>query len=330
MAVIGAQAWHAAGYNGAGVKIAIWDFGFRDYKQLVGLELPPSERLTAKGFGLPVGGLASDDPEDAKHGTAVAEIVYDIAPDAEFYLIAADMEDDMIDALEWLIDQGVDVIVASITADAWCLDIGQSFFEPTFAKLRERGILLVVASGNDGLSHWQGPFQDPNGDRRHDFTATDDTITFEAYEGEYLDIVLRWENPCRPSTNDYALILYDDDGYVVAESDYDNALDGPVEELFDEIPHDGVYHLVIEKAPSAQSVDLDLVWANDPEIEHAVASGQRQLLRASCFSECVDRGIGLLEQPEVGGGQLPGADQGWKDQARSRRPDLCGDGLLFW
>ena len=273
MAVIGAQAWHAAGYTGAGVKVAVWDFGFRGYPQLIGVELPPSGRLTTKGFGLPISGAADDDPEDAKHGTAVAEIVYDIAPDAEFYLIAADMEDDMIDALEWLIDQGVDVIVASITVDAWCLDLGRSFFEPTFEKLRQNGILLIVASGNDGLSHWQGRFQDPSGDGRHDFTATDDTITFEAYEGDYLDIVLRWENPCRPSTNDYALILYDDDGSVAAESDCDNALDGPVEELFDEIPHDGIYHLVIEKAPSAQSVDLDLVWANGPEIEHAVAAG---------------------------------------------------------
>ena len=179
----------------------------------------------------------------------------------------------MIDALEWLIDRQIDVIVASITVDAWCLDIGQSYFEPTFAKLRQNGILLVVASGNDGLSHWQGRFHDPNSDRRHDFTVTDDSISFEAYEGEYLDIVLRWDNPCQPSTNDYSLILYDDDGCVVAESDYDNALDGPVEELFDEIPYDGIYHLVIEKAPLAQSVDLDLVWANGPQLEHAVAAG---------------------------------------------------------
>ncbi len=279
--VIGAQAWHAAGYNGVGVKVAIWDFGFRDYKKLVGVELPPWERLTAKGFNLPVAGLANDDPEEAKHGTAVAEIVYDIAPEAEFYLVAADTEEDMIDALEWLIDQGVDVIVASISVDAWCLDLGRSFFEPTFEKLRENGVLLVVASGNDALSHWQGQFQDLNADGRHDFTATDDSISFEAYEGEYLDLVLRWEDPCQPSTNDYVLILYDDDGYVVAESDYDNALDGPVEELFDEIPYDGTYHLVIEKAPTALAVQLDLVWANGPQLEHAVAAGSVSYFEAA-------------------------------------------------
>ncbi|HEC63000.1 MAG TPA: hypothetical protein ENI38_01220, partial [Candidatus Acetothermia bacterium] len=78
--LVGASAFHAQGIRGAGVKIAIIDVGFVDYtvSQAHG-DLPP----TLVTHDLTGSGVASG----YRHGTAVAEIVYDIAPEATLYLI---------------------------------------------------------------------------------------------------------------------------------------------------------------------------------------------------------------------------------------------------
>ncbi len=272
-AVMRVAAWHDAGYDGDGVSVAIWDFGFYGYQELLGTELPPSNRVIVKGFGLPVTGFSDEDPEDASHGTAVAEIVYDIAPGARFYLIATDTDDDVIEALDWMIDHSIDIVVASISVEGWCLDAGASVYEPIFKRMRDAGILLVVASGNDGLSHWQGAFVDGDGDGLHEFAPGDEDMHVTLYEGDPIDVLLQWDNPCRPSSNNYILRLIDSQGRIVAESDYDNSRDGPYENLYDEAPSDGVYALQIERHSGASNTLLDLVWPNGPELEHGTRTG---------------------------------------------------------
>ena len=270
---IGADAWHRAGYDGAGVRVAVWDFGFHGYEELLGTELPPRDRVIVKAFGLPITGLPDEDPEDARHGTAVAEIVYDLAPGATLYLVATDTETDIVDALEWMLAESIDLVVASISVEGWCLDTGSTPFEPILARMRAAGILVVASSGNEGLSHWRGAFADRDGDGLHEFAPGDERLAVELLEGETIDVILRWDDPCRPSPNDYILRLLDRRGRVVVESDYDNALDGPYEDLYGEAPGDGTYSLQIEKYGGSSDVFLDLVWANGPEFEHAVREG---------------------------------------------------------
>src|SRR5262245_22608646 len=77
VATINAPAWHAAGFTGSGVKIGIVDVGFAGYLALLGTELPAS--VTTKD--LCSGGLATDDD----HGTAVAEIIHEVAPGAQLF-----------------------------------------------------------------------------------------------------------------------------------------------------------------------------------------------------------------------------------------------------
>ena len=67
-----ALAWHGAGFTGAGVKIGVIDIGFAyyDLDQDLG-ELPGN--LTIANIGV-------DDLQHVTHGTAVAEVVYEMAP----------------------------------------------------------------------------------------------------------------------------------------------------------------------------------------------------------------------------------------------------------
>jgi len=75
-----ASAWHDEGFTGKGVKVAVIDGGFQGLpeRQATG-ELPAN--VVAMDFCGSRFGSATD------HGTAVAEIVHEMAPDAQLYLL---------------------------------------------------------------------------------------------------------------------------------------------------------------------------------------------------------------------------------------------------
>ena len=77
VAVSNAPAWHSAGFDGTGVRVAIFDSGFKDYTDLLGSELPASVKI----YDHVGGGMGT-----STHGTAVAEIVHDMAPGSKLNL----------------------------------------------------------------------------------------------------------------------------------------------------------------------------------------------------------------------------------------------------
>ena len=96
VALINADDLQAASYDGTGVKVAILDGGFTGYSALLGTELPAS--VTIQSFY-----AGSDIEGTTPHGTACAEIVYDIAPDAQFYLVNFGTSVELGNAVDWLI-----------------------------------------------------------------------------------------------------------------------------------------------------------------------------------------------------------------------------------
>src|SRR4051812_34820529 len=82
----GADAWHAAGVRGRGVKVAVLDTGFRGYRDHLGRELPATVKV--KSFRHD----ADLEARDSNHGVACAEVIHTLAPDAE--LLFANWEPD--------------------------------------------------------------------------------------------------------------------------------------------------------------------------------------------------------------------------------------------
>jgi hypothetical protein len=80
-----ATAWHAKGFTGKGVKIAIIDGGFVGLADRQAAGDLPANVITQDICGGKIGTADS-------HGTAVAEIAYEMAPDAQLYLICVDTE----------------------------------------------------------------------------------------------------------------------------------------------------------------------------------------------------------------------------------------------
>ncbi|GAB4306658.1 MAG: hypothetical protein Kow0097_06360 [Candidatus Bipolaricaulota bacterium] len=235
-ALVGAAAFHAAGVRGAGVKIAVIDLGFNGLSAAqAGGDLPYSV-ITRDFTGT---GIASG----VSHGTAVAQIAYDVAPDAQLYLIKIANEVDLDNAVTYCISEGVHIINHSL---GW---FNTNFYDGTgtIADIARRatsaGILWVQAAGNSGQKHYGATFTDANSDGWHD---TD--VTFTATAGQQIVLYLTWD--AWPATaDDYDLYLYGPGGTLVASSTAtQGGTEQPVERVSTTASTSGTYRVRIQKA----------------------------------------------------------------------------------
>jgi len=85
--------WHSAGWNGTGIKLAVFDFGFTNWTaRKTSGDLPSG--TVQKDFSATFDFTVNSNQGTAgyDHGTACAEIAYDMAPDATVYLYAFDTD----------------------------------------------------------------------------------------------------------------------------------------------------------------------------------------------------------------------------------------------
>jgi subtilisin family serine protease len=191
-------AWHGEGYTGSGVKVAIIDGGFTDYDLLLGTDLPTS--VTIRNF---VDG--ETDPQvdgTTPHGTACAEIVHDIAPNASLYLIKISTNLDLQEAVTYAIAQNVDIISTSLGWYNLTPGDGTGQFATLVNTARSNGILWLTAASNDREAHWGGAFNG-NGDTIHDFNAgheinmygpTGTTSCYDLNPGHTIYVFMRWDD----------------------------------------------------------------------------------------------------------------------------------------
>ncbi|MEN3010169.1 MAG: CARDB domain-containing protein, partial [Candidatus Bipolaricaulaceae bacterium] len=249
--LVGAAAFHARGIRGAGVKIAVVDVGFAGYTASQARGDLPYGLVTRDftGTGMDTG---------LTHGTAVAEIVYDIAPAATLYLLKIANEVDLDNAVTYCITEGVHVLVHSL---GW---FNTSFYDGTgtIAQIVNRaagaGILWVQAAGNFGLRHFGPLFTDANQDGWHD---TDVTLSVGA--GERVLLYLTWES--WPATaDDYDLYLFDPAGNLLASSTKTQAgAEQPTERIFALASVPGTYRVRIQRvAGAARRLALFSVYHN--------------------------------------------------------------------
>ncbi|RME77195.1 MAG: hypothetical protein D6784_04125 [Chloroflexi bacterium] len=207
-----ADKWHAQGITGKGVKVGVLDLGFAGYQNLLGKELP--ENVTVQVFG--------DDSAFTQevHGTACAEIVHEMAPDAELYLAYYDGSDAaMGQAVEWLIQQGVDIISNSTGSSGLTPLDGSGFSAEMADWAYQEGILWVNAAGNEADVHYRGQFTDTNNDTIHEFLPGRDILPFiPAGPGYLTKIIISW-NDWKAVDQDYDAILLDKDLQVLAKSE---------------------------------------------------------------------------------------------------------------
>jgi subtilisin family serine protease len=198
-----AIAWQGAGVSGSGVKVGIIDLGFTGYPALQASgDLPAS--LTTADFGC--GGIGGA----TEHGTAVAEIVFKMAPGAQLYLICVNSEVNLGQAKDYAIGQGITIVNHSVSWLNTSRGDGTGASgtpDSIVANARANGILWVNSAGNSGQRHWSGTFTDPDANLWHQFTVSDELDDIGIAAGGSVCVFLKWDN-WPASAQDYDVYLF--------------------------------------------------------------------------------------------------------------------------
>ncbi|MDQ6602102.1 MAG: S8 family serine peptidase [Chloroflexota bacterium] len=253
----GADGWQAAGITGKGVRVGIIDAGFLNYTQMLG-----GAKATVRSFR--EDGEIADTPAtaDTMHGTACAEIVHEMAPDAELFLAATDTTGSFLAAMQWLVnDAHVAIITTSLGFYGDYPTDGSSVLAQAVDKAKAAGVFVVKSAGNFADKHYGATFADTDGDGFHDFPGgkTKNGMTVKM-TGDPFEIFLNWDDWQQPHVN-YDLYLYNSAGQEAARSDTDQARTGkrPVEHLMGTLPT-GTYTLKIKKVnPRDPDLPMNLI-----------------------------------------------------------------------
>ncbi|MGB7293421.1 MAG: S8 family serine peptidase [Thermodesulfobacteriota bacterium] len=227
------EAREAFGVDGMGIKVGVISDGIDGLTESLGTgDLPPG------GINIPTspltgGGISIDDPcpgfspatstpgarpdvTTGAEGTAMLEIIHDVAPGVELYFapgLASDLEHRRS---RRCLTEEVDIIADDIAF------FNAGPYDGTSAVSQEgtdsvlAGVSNFIAVGNDALNHYQGMFSDTDGDGVHEFDVSlgqpfndnsGETLNITIPAGAVVSITLQWNDPFGGSGNDYDLFL---------------------------------------------------------------------------------------------------------------------------
>ena len=275
VAVIGADEWHTAGFTGSGSRIAIVDIGFEGYEALLGSELPDSVEVHSCRED---GDITAD---GVVHGTGVAEIVHEVAPDASLYLLNFDTEVEFADCVDWVVEMGIDIVNMAVGYFASGPGDGTGFINDIVDIATAEGVLWANSAGNEARQHWLGPWNDPDADDFLNFLQEDETNYVDARAGGFITVVLKWDDPFGTACNDYDLYLFDPTATTIvagSEEFQDFCTSGfesfPVEFFSYPVPVTGRYHIVIGSFDSDHQATFHLysLTQSCPVLQYCVSS----------------------------------------------------------
>ncbi|HEU5206601.1 MAG TPA: S8 family serine peptidase [Gaiellaceae bacterium] len=262
-----ASAWHEKGFTGKGVKVAIIDGGFAGLADRQSSGDLPGNAITQDYCG---GKLGSDG-----HGTAVAEIVHEMAPDAKLHLICVGTEVDLAAAVAYAKSQDVAVVNHSVGWEGPHRDDGTDPIGAIVSDARANGILWVNAAGNEAQTHWSGTYVpagppvhrwDPNGDVGNSFIWPNDSAICG---------FLKWDEwPAAASDFDLALVLSGANRLIAISEEEQGNGEAPYEELclHQDSGQDLIVFWAIVGYNVVSSPRIDLIsWS--PPLQYQVAAG---------------------------------------------------------
>jgi hypothetical protein len=266
VAATGADLWHAAGYAGQGVRVAVLDF-FQGWEQALAQgELPA--------------GLEIREPLSlsSRHGVACAEVVHDMAPGARLTLASYQPPTPvgMARTIHDLARSGQRVITSSVGSVFYSPGYGTGPVSQAVSRAREEfGALVCQAMGNQAQFHWDGPFRDADRDGWHEFAAGVEVNALAGGRrlpgGVEVHAFLRW-NDWPMTDQDYELCLVHlgvgDRQTVACSGGRQTGTQPPLEALNLLLPWNGSWGLAVRRQSGSGEHILDLNGYNLPPLAH--------------------------------------------------------------
>jgi subtilisin family serine protease len=211
------------GVVGSGVRIGVIQTGFNGIaaSQASG-DLPLGiTTFTARASGNFAGSGAE--------GTAMLELIHDIAPGAQLFAASFTTSLEEIAAVNWLADVaggpnprrgtpgGVDIIVDDISWFNLGPYDGSSALSRALTAAVDRGVAYFKSAGNRADQHWRGFYSACPGSTFQNFNAPncgsgfDEILNVRVPGGGDFCAFLQWNDPWGASGNDYDLRLWDRD-----------------------------------------------------------------------------------------------------------------------
>jgi hypothetical protein len=214
-----ADAMHTAGFDGTGIKVGVIDDSFIISNPEI------SGNIGNTWNGTACADIACGVSEFDSHGTAVAEIVVDMAPGVSLWLYAIVDSVDFANAVDHAITNQVDIITASLGfpnlgGDGEYRD-GTSRVAEWVDFAKGNGTLFTVAPGNQGDEHYSD-FYVPVNSTELTGNFADDLVNLHDLESVMILNSSATGNmkACLPVTNNFDTYTFRWNGFPVTDQNY--------------------------------------------------------------------------------------------------------------
>jgi subtilisin family serine protease len=223
----------ALGVNGSGIKVCVISDGV-------------NSRASAQASGDLPASIDVRKPGNGDEGTAMLEIIHDLAPGATLGFYGPSTAVDMANGIRTLRSAGCNVIVddLSFNGEPYFQDgqINQAITEVMLSSEPQTAVnsnvVYAGSAGNVAQAHWQGAFVPGTFvsgiGTFHRWSGADETMTIQISNGGYFNGYLQWNDPWNGSGNDYDLLLYNStmSTILAASADTQNGSGDPLEYFF--------------------------------------------------------------------------------------------------
>ena len=271
--------WNNLGVTGDGITVGVVDGGFRRYRDFVGVEVPEPKGELCYDFR----GRVSCSLTTGDHGTAVAEAIVDIAPDADLFIVDAYTKGDLHAAVGSMLGAGATVVNMSLSYTWEGPPDGTSPNENSVSGAVDAatrgGIVWLNSAGNAAGHTWRGAYSDSDSDGLIEFGAGDETNQFRHYSYRCSIFEMRWDDAWGGATSDMDLYAIDSYGRILASSvDYQSGREGhyPYEALR-LCAREGQYRMVARRESGAAPAWVEIrEFGSSVSLEHTTPAGSIQ------------------------------------------------------
>lgn len=276
---VNATAVHSNGIAGENVTVAVIGTSFNADAAPLADDVTATRSFGSDGF---------DNPNT--HGTAVAELVSDTAPNASIVLVEIDTMTEFAKAADW-VDRKTDADVA-VASLGW--PIGPFDGETALGRQIRQGIRndtqWMLAAGNSGnKGHLRVRWRNADGDRWLEFSGSDQTAAIRSATGR-VRVYLNWNDWPRSSA-DYDAYLFAWNGSAWTLTAASETTQSGSQPPFEALSASGAsrYQLLVRNYDAAGDATFD-VFVNDGAALAEYADSRRSIMRPATVEPALSVG----------------------------------------